>query len=84
MGFLVFSRANGKLMGKTMHFPHAANHRMGIGWEKRSHAMSYDHMYGKEGMSTNQILPHTMGFVAFCHTMGRQAKPMHFPYDDIH
>ena len=55
----------GKLMGKPMDFLYAeVYHRIGIGWEKRNP------YYGKSISTNFPDSPHTMGFVAFSHTMG--------------
>ena len=51
-GFCCIFPYCGKFMGKPMHFPYAeVYHRMGIGWEKSTHAM------GKVWLSISQAFP---------------------------
>ena len=51
-GFCCIFPYCGKFMGKPMHFPYAeVYHRMGIGWEKSTHAM------GKVWVSISQTFP---------------------------
>ena len=63
-----------KFLGKPMHFPYAeVYHRMEIWWKKKN---SY---YG-ESVSTNfPDFPHTMGFIAFSHTVEIYGETHTFP-----
>ena len=77
-GFCCIFPYYGKLMGKSMHFPHdEVYHRIGIRWEKSTHTM------GKVWLPISQLLPIQWVLLHFPMLWKTDGNPTYFPYDDI-
>ena len=77
-GFCCIFLIHGKLIGKPMHFPYdEVYHRVGIWWEKSTHAI------GKVWVPISQVFPIWWVLLHFPMLWELMWKHMHFPYDEI-